>query len=187
MKSAISRQDASAGPHRAARRGVVDQARREFGALRCWLAWMVMLGLCLPMLVPALVTLCNVGGEHEVRCAFGDNRVQMTLHHTQVPAATGRDMVKHRHTWLEKALVGDAGSGHEPDHQLDFNCQRMPAGQDDEVLRELVAWIDLSWPVAVAPVDWPASADHGPAGPPWQSLRGLSPPQVARRGVMMRV
>lgn len=76
------------------------------GFLMLALAW-------LPTWFAAAMAVGNLHGEHELRCVAAPTGFEVVLHHSTA--------VRHHHTWLEQAMLGDAAE-HEKDHHLGFRA-----------------------------------------------------------------
>jgi hypothetical protein len=151
-----------------------------------WMTVLALVGANLPMIAAGILALSNNLGDHELRCSFGESRIEITLHHRMVSesSATGRN--GHRHTWLETMLVGKSVSGSEPDHHFGF--ARQSVGEEDEArFQELTDTANFQPANFEIPIDCPNLIETGLAGRPMEYPGGLSPPLLMRRGVMMRI
>ncbi|WP_338689076.1 hypothetical protein [Haloferula helveola] len=105
------------------------------GFLAISLAWM-------PALMTSLLALGDRSGDHEVLCSVTRGGFEVTLHHSPGEAAD------HRHSLLERVLIGKARGG-DPDHHLRF-CHDDQLPEDDT----------CALPQAVVPADCPAFIVH---------------------------
>lgn len=157
--------------------------------VRC-LAAMLLLGACFPQLYAGVLVIGSLQGDHELQCHFDNHRVELTLHHPRISAAPGAAQPTHRHTLVEKLLVGRSVSHDEPDHRWAFERQEILTN-DDESRDQEVGWVACHEPSCIE-VNRLAADEIGNTG--WATVgfsrttdHGLSPPQVMRRGVVMRL
>jgi hypothetical protein len=138
-------------------RGLIKLA----GVLLLALAW-------LPSLIAGLITVGDVGGEHEFRCAATRDGFEVTLHHSRVS--------HHHHTLVERMLIGAADDG-EPDHHLRFSLSdrfselaeiEMPPPAADPSWRETL--VSLPEPVAAKTTTIPWAGPWRAPPPPWRGV-----------------
>lgn len=166
------------------RRGVLEGMASP---LVRWIAMVALLASVLPQLAAGLMVLGDCQGEHELRCHFGARSVEVTMHHRNVEALPGESAMVHRHSWLEAVVVGRCKSDDEPDHHFVFGRQSVMVEEDDlraQGVALLVAFEPRGYDIVVLE---PCLLEERCFHRTLESVDCLSPPQLMRRGVMMRL
>jgi len=172
----------SATPRRN-RRGVLAWAGRA--RLR-WLAFGILAGSKLPAVLAFALAAFNLAADHEVRFEFGDERMEVTLHHSNLVGGKV-NMAPHQHNLVERALIGKPASDGEPDHH--FGVARAPSVTEEEQLRR--SQLDDPASSPCFGTDIPFSHPHAVELTCTHKVPAVSrmaqTPQALRRGVMMLV
>ena len=153
-------------------------------ALR-WIAALVLVSANLPLLLAGVLTAFNSNGEHELLVGFGDNQMEITLHHRQEVANPGSPL--HSHTILEKILIGESVSGNEPDHRFSFARHQLLAEEDDQIPQQLSDSIDFDSAGEAIPVFVPVPRTTASVVRPQLDAGDLPPPLLMLRGIVMRI
>ncbi|MCH7224716.1 hypothetical protein [Haloferula sp. A504] len=152
---------------------------------RC-LAAVLLLGACFPQVFAGVLVMGSLQGDHELQCHFDNHRVELTLHHPRLSAVLGTAQRTHRHTMVEKLLVGRGVSHDEPDHRWSFGWQEILV-DDDESRDQEVGWVACHEPGCIEVVRLEvAGCDRVAVACPDAAGGGLSPPRAMRRGEVMR-
>lgn len=152
-----------------------------------WVAVVAVVAANLPLLAGAMLALTNYAGDHEFRCSFGDNRIEIVLHHRAASDGGVAKVTGHHHTLVEQMVIGRCMSDDEPDHHFGFRRDSVLSEDDSSRVQEMADCVDFE-PPAVELTAMPLPKIESPAVEGCrENFAGLSPPQVMRRGVMMRL
>ncbi|MGB6222192.1 hypothetical protein [Haloferula sp.] len=148
---------------------------------------LMLIGTCFPQVAAGLLVLGNGESDHELHCRLDDGRVEITLHHRRDLVSVAGSVDSHRHSLIEELLIGRCVSNDEPDHFLGFDRQSVLVDEDESRIQEsgsLACFEPVGSDVIVVDSDWIGSPVLGCRE---EIPGGLSPPQVMRRGVVMRL
>ncbi len=155
-----------------------------------WVRRVVLLALAgssLPQIAAVMLMLGSFNADHEVQCRFESGRVEITLHHRRDLNAEETTIADHRHTLIERCVVGRCESGDESDHYFGFDRQSVLAEEVEFRLMEVAQAVGFE-PADFAITNFDSELDESIfLSHSLEVESGPSPPLLMRRGVVMRL